>query len=291
MTYTIENKHITASIKSLGAELTSLKSKETEIEYIWNGDKEYWGRHAPVLFPIVGQVKDKTYFVEGKKYELPQHGFARDTEFKVVNQQTNQITFELVFSEKTLKIYPYKFALRVSYKVEANELTTVYEVINKDSKNISYSIGGHPAFNCPITKDELFEDYTLEFDHHEEPKQIHLNTLTGLRNGKITQENIGKSIPLNYGLFKNDAVIYTNLKSKKVTLKSNKSTFKVIFDFEQWDYLAFWTKKKGTPFVCIEPWLGITDADNSDQHFHSKLGIQELKVNSTKITEYKIKVS
>ncbi len=105
MTYTIENEQITASIKSLGAELTSLKSKKTKIEYIWSGDNEYWGRHAPILFPIVGQVKDKTYFVEDEKYELPQHGFARDTEFEVINQQTDQITLELVSSEKTLRVF------------------------------------------------------------------------------------------------------------------------------------------------------------------------------------------
>ncbi len=290
MIYTIENNQVTASIKSLGAELTSLKSKKTNIEYIWNGDIEFWGRHAPVLFPIVGQVKDKTYFVEGQRYELPQHGFARDTEFKVTDQQTDEITFELVYSQETLEIYPYKFALIICYKLKENELITAYEVINKDNKKIAYSIGGHPALNCPIAKDELFEDYSLEFEYPEEPEQIHLNTSTGLRTGIKTQENIGNSINLNYDLFKNDAIIYKNLKSKRVTLKSNKNSYKVEFDFNQWEYLAFWTKKEGTPFICIEPWLGITDADDSNQQFHQKLGIQELSVNSKKVISYKIKV-
>ncbi len=291
MIHEISNSSVTAKIKEDGAELISFKSKSTNIEYMWNGNSEYWGRHAPVLFPIVGQVKNKTYYVDGKEFNLPQHGLARDQKFEVTTKESNAITFQLRYSEETLKVYPYKFLLEISYSLEGSEISTNYRVVNLDSGEMLFSIGGHPALNCPIALDTTFEDYELSFEHSEKPNQIHLNTETGLRNGKVTEENIGSRLNLNYDLFKNDAIIFERLKSKKVILQSPKTNYKVIFDFDGWEYLAFWTKKPGTPFICIEPWLGITDPDNSDQQFESKLGIQKLEPNKEKEIAYKIKVS
>lgn len=291
MIHEISNSSVTAKIKEDGAELISFKSKSSNIEYIWNGNSEYWGRHAPVLFPIVGQVKNKTYYVDSKEFNLPQHGLARDQKFEVTTKESNAITFQLRYSEETLKVYPYKFLLEISYSLEGSEISTNYRIVNLDSGEMLFSIGGHPALNCPIAPDTAFEDYELSFEYSEKPNQIHLNTETGLRNGKITEENIGSQLNLNYDLFKNDAIIFEGLKSKKVILQSPKTDHKVIFDFDGWEYLAFWTKKPGTPFICIEPWLGITDPDNSDQQLESKLGIQKLEPNKEKEIAYKIKVS
>ena len=245
----IENDSLIVSCKTQGAELTSIYSKKTKLEYLWNGDDKYWGRHAPVLFPIVGQVKDKTYKVGESEYHLSQHGFARDKDFKVSEHTEDSITFRLMSSEETLEVYPYRFVLEIAYTLEGDKVKTSYNVVNHTDGDMLFSIGGHPAFNCPLVEGSSFDDHYFEFKVEEKPTQLHLNNQTGLRNGTVTQEEIGKKLPLNYELFKNDAVIYEGLQSKAVSLKSTKHSNGLHFDFSEWKYLAFWTKMEGTPFV------------------------------------------
>jgi galactose mutarotase-like enzyme len=286
----IENKELLVEIKSAGAEMTRIYSKKTQLEYLWKGAPTFWGRHAPVLFPIVGQVKNKTYKVDGDDFHLPQHGFARDNEFKLLTQEEDEVTFELTDSDEIAKVYPFKFTLLVNYRLSANELFINYKVINKDDKEIMFSIGGHPAFNCPLVEGTSFDDYYLEFPEKETPQQIHLNMATGLRNGLKDLVKIGSKVELNYDLFKNDALIYEGLKSSEVSLKSSKHKHGLTFQFADWKYLAFWTKEKNAPFICIEPWCGITDEDNSKGDFIDKLAIEKLAVEKRFSVEYSVKL-
>lgn len=282
----LENESLLIEFKLAGAELTRIYSKSTKLDYLWEGDSSYWNRQAPVLFPIVGGLKDKKYVVDGVEYELPQHGFARDSEFKIIEQQKDFVVLELQHSTETLKIYPFKFSLQITYRIDKNKLYVGYKVINKDIQEILFSIGGHPGFKCPLIEDTLFEDYYFEFDEDEKPTQTFININLGLRKEKELQVNLGKKIPLNYQLFENDALIYEGLKSTEVSLLSTKHKHGLKFDFTNFNYLAFWTKGKDAPFICIEPWCGIADSEEGQNDFSEKLGIEKLPADSTFDIEY-----
>ena len=167
MIYSLENSTVKITASTHGGELNSITGKKEGTEYLWNGDLKYWKYHAPHLFPIIGKVIDSKYRVDGKIYELPAHGIARVADFEFISQTNNSITFELKDSEESLKVYPYKFSLQVTYTLEENAIKTSFKVINLDDKKIYFSIGDHPAFMCPIEKDEKLEDCYLEFNNKE----------------------------------------------------------------------------------------------------------------------------
>ena len=157
----IGNDRLKVTLKSSGAEMTSINYLGTE--YLWNGDKKYWGRHAPILFPIVGRLRDNKTQINGIEYEMGQHGFARDCEFEVVSSDSTSVCYELKENEETLKKYPYCFRLFVSYEIQENAVKVTYRVANKDEKTMFFSIGGHPAFCWPLSDSEVFDDYEIKF--------------------------------------------------------------------------------------------------------------------------------
>ncbi|MFK5880315.1 MAG: aldose 1-epimerase family protein [Flavobacteriaceae bacterium] len=282
----LENDDILIEVKCIGAELTRIYSKSTKLDYLWEGDSNYWNRQSPVLFPIVGLLKDKKYIVDGVEYELPQHGFVRDSEFRIIQQKKDLVTFELLSTKETLKIYPYKFCLQISYRIDKNKLSVAYKVVNKDSKEILFSLGGHPGFRCPLVNGTSFEDYYLEFNEDEKPTQTFINRSLGLRKENTSKIDLGKVINLKYPLFDDDALIYEGLKSTEVSLLSSKHQHGVTFNFTDWKYLAFWTKGRDAPFICIEPWCGIADSEEGQNEFSEKLGIEKLVVGNTFDAEY-----
>jgi galactose mutarotase-like enzyme len=152
----LENEIIKITVSDKGAELTSLVRKKDNAEFIWQADPKYWGRHAPILFPIVGRVKNNKYRIEYKEYSLSQHGFARDMNFKKVEKNSDNILFKLNWNQETLKVYPYKFELYVKYEIKDNRVDISYEVKNLDDRDIYFSIGAHPGFNCPMENDNEF---------------------------------------------------------------------------------------------------------------------------------------
>lgn len=285
---TLENDHLQIVIKSAGAELTKIYSKETQLNYLWNGNPKFWKRHAPILFPIVGKLKEHTYYVDDKKFHLPQHGFARDQEFNMVSKTDSEVVFELSFSEKTLEIYPCQFKLFICYALQGNTLKVEYKVQNHDNKDIFFSIGAHPAFSCPLTDETSFSDYYVTFEESETPLQYSLNKENGLRKEQPIQKSLGKKIDLNYDVFKDDALIFKGIQSKKVSLKSNKHQHGINFHFSDWEYFAFWTKKDA-PFICFEPWMGAADLETTNQDFIQKDGIIKLSKNDKFTQEYSIK--
>ena len=165
----LKNEILEVNVKSSGAELTSVK--KDGIEYLWHG-REYWKRNAPILFPIVGRLVNDEVEIEGNKYSMGQHGFARDMEFLEVESGNDFVTYLLRYNEETLKKYPYKFELYVSYKLIENFIEVEYRVKNVDDKNIMFCIGGHPGFAWPIADGEKFEDYYIKFEKKETQKYI-----------------------------------------------------------------------------------------------------------------------
>ena len=276
MNYEIKNEHIKAKIKSFGAELNSLQKIDEDLEYMWQGDSKYWNRHSPILFPIVGRLKNDSYTYQNQKYNMTQHGFARDKEFEVIKNEVDFIEFRLKSDEKTLEIYPFSFELYLSYKLEKNSLIVSYKVINKSDDKMLFSIGAHPAFNWTLKEDEKKENYFLEFENIKETKRYFLND-KGLVYDSVDLKIIDNKIALNEELFKNDALVFEDLNIKTLTLKNSINENYIKLNFENFPYLGIWSKPTGAPFICIEPWFGVADDENSNQNFEDKKGMINLE--------------
>lgn len=271
-----------------GAELTSIKLNGIERLHQGNSildenGKPYWGRHAPILFPIVGKLKDNKTQINKEPYEMTQHGFARDMNFEELEKNSKYV---LKSNEETLKKFPFKFELFIEYEINENELITSYTVLNKDEKEMIFGLGGHPAFVC----DYSTENYEIVFEKQEDKIEFYK-----LQDGLIKEEPISSilennKIKLTKNIFDEDAIIMKNIKSNKVILKDTLNNKNILeFDFEGFPYLAIWSKK-GAPFVCIEPWQNHTDSVNSDSEFINKPNILKLKENEKFNCSYKIKL-
>ena len=272
MNYEIKNEHIKVKIKSFGAELNSLQKIDEDLEYMWQGDSKYWNRHSPILFPIVGRLKNDSYTYQNQKYNMTQHGFARDKEFEVIKNEVDFIEFRLKSDEKTLEIYPFSFELYLSYKLEKNSLIVSYKVINKSDDKMLFSIGAHPAFNWTLKEDEKKENYFLEFENIKETKRYFLND-KGLVYDSVDLKIIDNKIALNEELFKNDALVFEDLNIKTLTLKNSINENYIKLNFENFPYLGIWSKPTGAPFICIEPWFGVADSFDSSKNLEDKKGI------------------
>lgn len=282
MNYEIKNSFIKAQIKSFGAELNSLKKCDENFEYIWQADSKYWARHSPVLFPIVGRLKEDSYFYKNKKYSLSQHGFARDKEFEIVQNEADFIEFRLKSDEKTLEFYPFFFELDIGYKLDKNSLIVSYKVKNKSDEKMYFSIGAHPAFNTQVGDFLKFENIkTTKRYFLDEKGLIYKNEDLNLENSKLC---------LDKDLFKDDALVFNDSNIKQITLKNieNKSRVKVKFD--NFPYLGIWSKPNLAPFVCIEPWFGVADDENSNQKIEDKKGILSLEKEEEFFCFYTIEV-
>lgn len=284
----IENEFLSVEVNALGAELKSLFNKKNGKEYLWQAHPAFWPRRAPVLFPIVGKVRNNQYHAEDKCWELGQHGFARDTIFQLTDKTKNSLTYSLKKSADTLKVYPYRFELLIQYSIHGNKLSIQYEVNNLDDKNIYFSIGGHPGFNCPLHEGEKFTDYFIEFEK-EETADRHLLT-DGLFNGKTEKVlNKQKTLTLKEDLFKADAIVLKNLNSSFLKLKSKSSDYELTFNFRGFPYLGIW-KKLEAPFICIEPWFGLADKVGFEGAIEEKEGIVSLSEGDKFVCEYSVQV-
>lgn len=280
---TITNKNLTASIKLAGAELCSLKKNSTNKEYIWEGNPNYWGKHSPILFPIVGTLKNNSYNHQNTDYQLSRHGFARDMVFDLIDKQENSAVFSLKFSAETFKVYPFQFELQITYTLLDNDISIAYQVINKGTDKMPFSIGAHPAFSLKNN----FESYAIQFEE-DEPLNYHLleNNLISEKTAILEKE--ASVVPLTYELFEKDALIFKSLSSKSLTiLEDNKPLLKV--QFEGFPHLGIWTVQNAS-FICIEPWFGYSDAVTSSGNIMEKEGIQILDTNSSFLSKYSINI-
>lgn len=273
--YNIENDLLKIAVRPYGAELTSVFDKKKNIEHLWQADKKFWAWHAPVLFPVVGRCLNDEIVVNGIKYPMQKHGFARKSEFTLLSQSAAHITFSLVNSADTLMQYPYRFQFLITYSLQQNTLQVNYEVHNTDTQPIYFQLGGHPAFAVPFFNKETYADYFLEFTETENCHR-HFIDENGFFNG-ATEPVIeyGSKILLRPDLFKDDALIFKNLKSKEVTIKSNNHSHTLSVNYHSFNYLGLWAKENA-PYVCIEPWLGCADTSGEPVEFAIKEGIQTL---------------
>ncbi len=270
MIITLSNTKISASIDSLGAELIRLEKEHQN--YIWTVDETYWNKTSPILFPIVGRLKNDAYTIADKTYELPRHGFARNFEFQILNQTESSVVFVLESNSETLKSYPFEFKLQLEYELDGNELKMKYSVENKSNVTMPFSIGAHPAF----TIEDSFSDYSLQFNEAEEFVSYELeNEQFNNSYRKIHSEN--GQINLDYSHFEKDALVFKHLKSNNLTLLKKNQPFLSV-NFKGFPYLGIWTKPNA-PFLCIEPWCGLADNSNHNGNFMEKEGIQLLEKN------------
>ncbi|BAK73837.1 aldose 1-epimerase family protein [Arcobacter sp. L] len=275
MIFELKNDFLKVKINSFGAELNSLQKIDNSCEYIWQANSKYWARYSPILFPIVGRLKEDSYFYKDKKYSMSQHGIARDKEFEVVNKKENFIEFRLCSDEKSFEIYPFSFELYLSYKLEKSSLIISYKVVNKSDEKILFSIGAHPAFNWTLDENEKKEDYFLEFEV-DKIKRYFLDEKGLLfKSDDLKLEN--NKLFLNEELFKDDALVFEDSNIKQVVFKSVKNEKFVKVNFDNFPYLGIWSKPSGAPFLCIEPWFGVADDKNSNQKLEEKKGINSLK--------------
>ena len=282
MTITISNSNLTAQINHFGAELFSLKNSKNR-EFIWEGNPAFWGKHSPILFPIVGTLKNNSFRYKKSEYHLSRHGFARDIEFELIKKSDESATFSLISSIKTKKMYPFDFELQICYSLVEKKLNIDYKVINKNEATIPFSIGAHPAFALP----KLFEDYTLKFEHNEILTSYELeNDL--LSDNFSTIKMIDNQVPLNYSLFEKDALIFKKLESKSITILENQNPLLRV-RFDDFPNLGIWTKVNA-PFLCIEPWLGYSDTVHSTGNILEKEGIQLLEAKKSKEFNFSIEI-
>jgi len=272
--HSISNNNLSISINSLGAELTSLKHDGAEL--LWQSDKNVWLRYAPVLFPVVGKLKDNLFKYRNVEYKLSQHGFARDLEFSLIRETNNILEFELTANEETMIVYPFHFSLRITFELERKGLKINYNVFNPDKNDLLFSIGAHPGFNCKRTESESLNNFYLEFDNKNELTIEKLSD--GLLSGETTVVKIENGrLLLNSKLFENDALVFKNNQIEKVKLGSTKSKKQININCKGWPYFGIWTKKGSDSFVCLEPWFGIADSIKSKQNLEAKEGIMRLQ--------------
>lgn len=279
MAQILKNDFLTVTISEHGAEVQSIINNHTNQEYTWQADPKVWKRHAPVLFPIVGALKDDTYTYQGQSYHMTQHGFARDRDFTVVEASHERVVFELTDDEQTRQQYPFAFKLRLIFTLDNNALNVNYVVTNPSADaDLIFGIGGHPGFVVPLSADTKFEDYYLEFKPRKSRVQIPLIAGQGIDYANRTLAATDVNQALTHELFKHDAVIYA-LKGQTIfSIRSEQTRHGVEVTIPDAPFLGVWSPYPTTgDFVCIEPWWGIADTVDADGELTHKLGMNTLQ--------------
>ncbi|RZK50019.1 MAG: aldose 1-epimerase family protein [Pedobacter sp.] len=271
----LENEHLKLSLSTLGAELQHITGSDSNAEYLWSGDPKYWGKFSPVLFPIVGGLKQDMYYYKGKTYQMPRHGFARTLDFQYEQLAPNAILFTLKDSPETLAQYPFPFRLEITYTLDKASIYCQYRVYNAGDETMYFSLGAHPAFAAPLNGEGKYNDYYLQFKGLDE-----LNFYDVVDNlVSDTQQTIklkNQRLYLNYNLFKNDALVFKNFPVSSLYLMNEKNYNGIEFSFPDFPYFGIWAALNAD-FVCLEPWCGIADTINHNQDITTKEGIIQLE--------------
>ena len=270
MNYTLENDKIKLTVAEHGAEIKSLIRKADGKELMWQADAAYWGRTAPVLFPLVGNYYQKKSVFKGQTYEMGQHGFARDMDFMLGRQTDNELVFLLKDNEESRKKYPFSFLLVITYRLENDTVNVEWKVENPNEEEMYFSIGGHPAFNCDL------DTYTLRFEKDNQPNaKITANIIADDGSGCLGDEQ--KQFELENGvlgmsdeLFSRDALIIEDRQSDKVTLIDDKGQDVLAVKFDAPLFGVWSPVGKHAPFVCIEPWYGRCDRVGFNQKLEER---------------------
>lgn len=286
MEYIIKNQYLTATIDSKGAELRTLVD-QNQINRMHIPSVDTWNRVSPILFPQVSKTRDLLYTVEGKEYHMPMHGFFRDLQLTPIIYKEDELVFEIKETEETLKIYPYCFEFKVTYKLIDNALKVTFKVSNKGKKEMLYMLGGHPGFKVPLYENEQYSDCYLKFEEKEtvDAMQVVDGYLANEFKRALTNEDV---IVLKHEMYNPDAIVLKDLKSSYVDLMSYKNDKVLRFHFKDFEILAVWSlMKENANFVCLEPWNGIQKKFVKE---HEKMGVLSLKENEEKEFSYTIEI-
>ena len=288
---TLENEHLTIKINRFGAELTSVVDRASDYEFMWQADADYWGRHAPVLFPIVGRLKEDQYQYNGETYHMTQHGFARDSEFELLETTGSTALFRLKSSETTKEMYPFDFELHIQYTLSRKNVVVKYIVLNpSETDEMYYAIGGHPAFNISQIENEAgekeFNQVSVEIKPHVEVKHFPLTPEGFIADTKAEKQLPGE-MALTHETFHNDALVYKIDEGKAIELKDKANNVQINVLTSNLPYVGIWSPYPARAgFVCVEPWAGIADTENASGNYNEKMGINHLEPASQQIHEY-----
>ena len=291
MNITLSKDDSSALCTTFGAELISFEKDGTE--YCWYGIPEHWSGRAPVLFPVLCSPKDGKIIADGVEYEMPKHGLARHCEFTPVEVTPSKAVFELHENPELLEHYPYPFCLRVTQELFEDGFETTYRVTNTGSADMTFCIGGHPGFNCPMSDGEDFEDYSLVFEDYGDAVMSITQEGTGYMDPTIPKLDLVKDgeLPLNYSDYDNDALIIEGLPKRSVKLVNRSTGHGIKFDFDRFDALGIWTPiKKESPFICLEPWCGLPASTEETPELTNKKYAKTLAPGESFETSYKLTV-
>jgi len=270
-TVTLKNDYLEVIANKKGAELISIKLLEDNTQYLWQGDSITWSDHAIVQFPIIGNLKNGEYYYNDLIYKMMSHGFARTSNFKITEQSKDKVVFQLKSNTTTKELYPFDFTFKITYRLEKKTIKIIFDILNEDEKEMYFSLGYHPGFNCPLKVGENMEDYYLEFSEIEEVNRLIMkdNLIDSIQKNYL----LDNKIQLHKTLFQEDAIILKDIKSASVSLKNKLNDKSVTVSFGDVPYLGLWSPKKFGDFVCIEPWYGIPDIKNTTGDISQKKGI------------------
>lgn len=285
----LKNDLLTVVIDNHGAELQSVKNNRTQQEYLWQGDKAFWSRRSPVLFPIVGSVWDGKFRIDGVEYALGQHGFARDSDFEVIaDTPEDEAWFALESNDLTMSLYPRRFRLEIGYRLDEARLTVMWRVKNLDEKPMSFQIGAHPAFNYPeFNPDDAVHGYFL-FDTRK-PLVSQLLKEKGCISGDTEVIELGEDgmLPLTGDTFSINTIMLQDRQVRRVSMldKERRPYVSLLFSAP---VVGMWSPSARAPFVCIEPWWGRCDRMNFDGEFSQRDYVNTLQPGETFEASYMV---
>lgn len=264
--YTLNNDSLVLQFDDFGGELTSIFGLKKNVEYLWNADPLYWKRHSPILFPFIGNLKDQSFTHNGQTYYPTSHGFARDMTFSFVSKTENELWFSLEATEETKEVYPFDFRLESGYRLEDRKITVMWRVINRDESTMHFSIGGHPAFNCPLLAGEEQFEYYIHFDSVKPLRYLHIDENGLVKKLPRDKQNLLTTdhglLPIDEHMFDYNALIIEDQQCHSISLLD---PFKIPYVTVTFDapVVGIWSpKKQKAPFICIEPWYGRCDAND-----------------------------
>ena len=273
--HTIYNDQLSIEVADKGAELQSIYHQQHNLEYLWSGDPAFWAKKSPILFPIVGGLKNNTYRYKGKEYKLSRHGFARDSEFELANETNDSITFSLKSDKQTKLVYPFDFVFSVKYALQQSKVQVTFIVENTGLENLLFSVGAHPAFAVPLVPQTQYEDYYLQFNKTEDAGRWPLSTEGLIETTPLSILKNENHLPLQKQLFYKDALVFKHLQSDEISILSDKTSHGVKVTFPGFPFVGVWAANNAD-FVCIEPWCGIADSVDASGNLEDKEGINTL---------------
>lgn len=292
MIVTIAKGDVSAAVDSHGAQLISMKKGDKE--YIWQRDPKFWAGCAPILFPVVGRLRDGVLRIDGKDYPMPMHGFVRDMELAVTAQSESAVTFSLTDNEKTKEFYPWSFSFAVTFSMEGDKLTVSFAVENRDDKTMIFGLGGHPAFNVPMEDGAAFTDYQLVFEKEErlDTDICNMETIEIYGDEKKTVLDGGRTLPLVRSLFNGDALIFEDIISRSVDLVHKDTKKGIRFAYGDFPILAVWTRgePQEAPYVCLEPWYSMGFRRGESTDINDKYGMQHLEPGKTFVAAFSAEI-